>query len=364
MFILRNVLFLVLATSFVVKGQDVISNSPPSVAEKPHEWLNFSESLNASLADLCTKYLDEAKKIDQKFFDRSEKALQSFLSSLESARKAAMIEDKLDKAIEFDELKTQYATWSSWNSFSESKAIAKKDRKKEQPLLLDFQKMVESIIAERTLSIQTLDKQFLGKANAKRNEFLDSYEAFRLKAMKADDLSQAKLIREEIKRVKEMEITVPSTDEIEPAEELPTQDAGKRKEATECVTVLKPIGRSGQTKILIPADVVRVEVAFFANDSQPEMQRSRYPGFQGTLRVNEKLVIAFSRKYKWHDGKTYTLSVAFDGSDVNTRDPATETGAFDVTSLVEPGKECTVVFSHGQRSPVGVRLFFYRIAKQ
>jgi hypothetical protein len=267
-------------------AQDSVTKLPPPVTEKPQEWLTLADSFNSALAELGTTYLDEAKKIDRKYIDMSEQALQSLMHSLESARKTAMNEDKLDKAIEFDELKTKFATWSSWNASPAPQPNTKKDRKKEHPLILEFQKSIESISADRLLSVQTLDKQFLSKANTKRNEFLDAFETFRLKAMKADDLPQAKLIREEIKRIKEMEISVPSVDESELSDEVPVQDTSKSKQVMKSITVIKPIGQgSGQFTIKIPDDVVKIEVAFISSDSQPEQARLSFHVAQ----IDEKL---------------------------------------------------------------------------
>ncbi len=205
--ILARALCCFFVMNFAVIGQEPDASLSSTENVKP-EWAKLTASLDVSLADLSAKYVKAFRKIDQKFEDQSEPALRFFLSSLENSRKLAMRDDELDKAIEFGELKKQYENWSNSSPISEESTTSKRGRKKE-PLLEDFRKKVDTLNLERTLSIQTLDNQFLDRAYAKRTETVESIDLLRLQAMKSDNMAEAKLIRDELNRIKKMDLDVP-----------------------------------------------------------------------------------------------------------------------------------------------------------
>ncbi|MEZ6152921.1 MAG: J domain-containing protein [Pirellulaceae bacterium] len=126
----------------------------------------------------------------------------------------------------------------------------------------------------------------------------------------------------------------------------------------EAIPALSNSSRS--TSFQVPTNAVNVRVGFFGKDATNDSLPRTNPGYNGVLKVNGNMIVAFARKYKWKgDGKWYTLAYVHDGRELNSRDPnMPKTGWYDITQFVQPGEQCKIDYKNGQRSPVGVRVLF------
>lgn len=337
-------------------GLFLLTSLSPTFGQPPIEQaVKIVDDLNEELADIGVEYTNSVRTLDQKYLDRVETLLLALIASLEESRKAAVQQDLLDKALKLQDLIEKYSLWIDSDT---EPTISKEKRSRKDPAELAFDRELAIAKRERERAIKSLDGKLLKDGTQFRDAALVSLEKLRVESMKIDSIDQAKSIRELAAKVKEMDLALPllPTDE-KPAEttKQPAEDA-----VGECVAVIPPISNSSSRKqVTIPMDARRVEISFFG-PSTPESQKTNYPGWDGILRINDKLVVTFVRSYKWRDGKKYTLSVLFDGSEINSRKESTTQQAIDISKLVKPGETISVSYGNRQDSLKGVRFYFYK----
>ena len=340
----------------LVAGIVLLTSLSSTFGQTPIEQASKTvDDLNEELADIGVEYTDSVRTHNQQYLDRVDTLLLALTASLEESRKAAVQQDLLDKALKLQDLIEQYSQWIDSDT---EPTISKAKRSRKDPAELTFERELTIAKRERERAIKGLDAKLLKDGTQFRDAALVSLEKLRVESMKIDSIDQAKSIRELAAKVKEMDLALPlpSTDE-KPAET--TKEAAENA-VGECVIVIPPISNSTSRKqVTIPRDVRRVEISFFG-PTTPESQKTNYPGSEGSLRINNKLVVIFVQSYKWRDAKTYTLSMLFDGSEINSRKESSTRQAIDVSKLVKAGETISVSYGNRQKAAKGVRFYFYK----
>lgn len=330
--------------SAFANGQSPIEKASQSVNE-----------LHESLSDLGIAYSDAVRKLDQQYLDRVETLLTALASSLEDSRKEAVQKDLLDKALKLRELIDQYAKWI--DDMETEPTIPKPKATRKLPAEIVFERELAIAKRDRERAVKNLDVSLLKDSGLLRDATLGTLENLRVDAMKLDNIDQAKTVRDLAAEVKAIDLSMPFEANVKATN--PEMPKGAEKTVGECVVVIPPVKSTTKKTVTIPKDVKKVEASFFY-ESTPEHAKSRFPGYKGILRVNDKLVIGFARKYQWKDGKSHSTYLVFDGVEMNTRHEATLQGAIDITSLVKPGETVNVTYGNGQRTPLGVRFYFHK----
>ena len=311
---------------------------------------------HSSRGRLGIEYFEELKHLDQSQQELTDDLLSDFHDSLELARKAAMQQDNLNRALAMKSLIDYYFSESDIPNIPKADKAAKKD-----PIELAFERKLAITKRERDLAGKSLSVKLLRRGEAVRNEALKSLETLRSSAMKADNLDEAKQIQDQITSLKKLDLSEPIHEEpakpaLKPIDNLPSAAPAR----VSCVVVIAPIANTSQQQTIeIPNDVSKVEASFFTNGT-PETSVSRYPSYLGKLTVNSTTVVRYKRKYIWSDGQTHNTAVCMDGKEINTRLSESVKGTVDITSLTPPGKSCTITYSNNNKTPTGVRFYLYR----
>lgn len=312
---------------------------------------------HSSRTQLGIEYFEELKKLDQGHQEVTDDFLSDLLDSLEEARKTAMQQDNLSRALAMKALIDNY-----FSEGDEAPNRPKQDKAaKKDPIELAFERKLVIVKRERDAAGKSLTLKLLRRGEVLRNESLKSLEALRSAAMKADNLDEAKQTQDQIVALKKLDLSEPIHEEpVNPTPKPTGKLAAPAQARVTCVVVIAPIGHTSQQQTLeIPNDVTKVEVSFFVNGAA-ETSLSRYPSYRGKLSVNNTSVVRYTKQYKWSDGQTYNAAFCIDGKEINTRLPESVKGTVDITSLATPGKPCSVSYSNINKTPTGVRFYLYR----
>lgn len=343
----RTVLAIVCLWSLPVSAQD-----QSLLEEASNQVIEYEASLDKFGID----YHDAIKKLDQGHIEQAEALLVDLTASLEKARKEAMERDQLDEALRIRGLIDKYAQWLVADSEPEATNNNKPQKRHsaelafERGLLLSKRKMESDV--------KKLNATMLKDASDLRDETIKKLEKLRVEAMRMDDLEQAKSIRDHVEAIKKTDLKT-----VIFSSEKKTEDQKQGANVPsigELVVIIPPIGNTTtQRTFVVPKDVKKVEASFFSA-STPNDAKSKHPGYKGILRINQKLIIAFIRKYRWRDGTDQILALAIDGSEVNSRIPASTAGAIDITDIAKPGETVSVSYGNGQLTGIGVRFYLHR----
>ena len=331
-------------------SQDIAEESKLTIQRR-----EVTARFQSSRTRLGIEYVEALKKLDQGHQELTDDLLSDVQESLEEARKTAMQQENLNRALAMQALLDKYLGQNDTNKPKQDTS------EKKDPIEIAYERKLTIAKRDRDMSAKSLASKLLRQGEVLRNDAIKSLETLRSDAMKADNLHDAKQTQDQIVSLKNLDLS-------EPVHEAPGQVASKSldkpaapaQSRVTCVVVIAPIGNTKQTQTFeIPKDVIKVEVSFFVQGA-PDTSLSRYPSYRGRLTVNNTSVVRYSKQYKWSDGKTYNVAVCMDGKEINTRDNESVKGAVDISSLAPPGKPCSVSYSNNNRTPTGVRFYLYR----
>jgi hypothetical protein len=318
--------------------------------------IKFIAAFEDKIAQLGVGHLEALKAIDKEYLDETERSLKELIDSLEQSRKLAMERDHLDRALKYRSLIEKYSQWldgeESTSTDTENSDAASGAGRKESAEII-FERKLAQANRERRLKEKRLVEALQKNADSQRQEVLEALDKLRAEAMLVDNLDEALSIRDQIEAIKSLDLSQPQFVEDDHETTEPEPVFGN----AELLVAIQPVSnKTVQQSVEIPQDAKKIEVSFFSH-ATPEEFRYRHPGYGGLLRINGRLVVSFIRKYKWKDGKHYNYSIAFDGSEIDSRNPESLHGSYDITNLVTPGSQAVFSYRNRQKYPSGVRMY-------